>query len=57
MLVSIANYIINTDHITDIVRNLGRDNDNQVYLSNGRSYILSNSDLKHLLNTANLKLS
>lgn len=47
--IQIANYIINTDQITDINLSKGFDTVNIVYLSNGRSYLLSDKDLDKIL--------
>ena len=46
MFIEISTYIINIYQITDIVQNPSTfPNGNQVWLSNGRSYLLSDKDI------------
>lgn len=43
--ITIANFTINTNQITDIEQGINSNTSNKVYLSNGRSYLLSDKDL------------
>lgn len=43
--ITIQNFTINTNQITDIEQGINSNTSNRVYLSNGRSYLLSDKDL------------